>query len=274
MSDIFHRLCNDSILNILLYLPLSDFLNCNVEDPDLRSQWLAYHTRIETSCGDTEYRVHKKLHREDGPAVVTSYRETWFFNGNLHRIGGPATHHIGSPQFGEWYKHGKRHREDGGPALREQYISQWWYEGRLFRADGGPTEVNTKYNWESWHDLDGELHRDDGPAIIQFGFRCHWKKHGVLHRVGGPAVEYGDGENEWWEDGERHRLDGPAIDLKDRKVYYRKGRMHREDGPAVASLDTFTSNKWHEAWYIDGKQVNARTRKPFGASRKSMKRSL
>jgi hypothetical protein len=273
MSHIFpHHLCTDIILDVLLYLPLDDFLNCNIEDPDLRRQWLNYHTRIETRLGNTEYLVHDKLHREDGPAQVNNEREAWYFNGNRHRLGASAVRYFDSPNFEEWRKHGKIHRDDGGPAVRIGTSYQWWYEGKRFRAGGGPTEVNTKTNLELWHDTDGKLHRDDGPAVIQMGDLCHWKKHGVLHRIGGPAIESGDGENEWWVDGQRHRLDGPAVDLKDRKEYYRKGEKHREDGPAVMVFHDFR-NEWDETWYIKGKEVDPKTRKPLRKPRRSVKRT-
>lgn len=66
-------------------------------------------------------------------------------NGENHRDNGPAAISKGrvTPGTGEWYKHGKLHREDG-PAVRvsQSYPSfdEWWYEGEKLSCDRGVDE--------------------------------------------------------------------------------------------------------------------------------------
>jgi len=62
-----------------------------------------------------EYRKHGKLHRVDGPAIITNYGgvEYWV-NGHLHRDDGPAVDHCDGYLL--WFNNGVRHREDG-PAV-------------------------------------------------------------------------------------------------------------------------------------------------------------
>jgi len=77
------------------------------------------------------------------------------FNGELHRLGGPAKLWPGSPSlpaYEEWYLFGKMHRENG-PA----YICA---DGRRF-----------------WY-LNGERHREDGPAIDHLNGSWSWSLHG------------------------------------------------------------------------------------------------
>lgn len=91
------------------------------------------------------------LHRTDGPAVVyPDGQEMWYFNGERHRIGGPACYG-GLPGATAWYHCNRLHREDG-PAL--------------VQADGS----------EDWF-LFGERHRTDGPALIRNGI-TEWYVHG------------------------------------------------------------------------------------------------
>lgn len=90
-----------------------------------------------------------------------------------------------SPIFGpgEWYSHGKLHREDG-PAVE--------------RPDGG----------RLWFD-NGELHREDGPAVEHSNGVRHWFVSGKRHRADGPAIEHPDRDslNEWWLEG--RQIDRP-----------------------------------------------------------------
>ena len=73
---------------------------------------------------------------------------------------------------GEWFLHGKYHREDG-PAIE--------------RADGS----------KAWF-LNGKRHREDGPAIEYADGSRRWWLHGKRHREDGPAIENADGTRRWW----------------------------------------------------------------------------
>lgn len=60
----------------------------------------------------------------------------------------------------------------------------------------------------------------------------------------------------------KHREDGPAYIsyCPDGKKYVEKyfidGEVHREDGPAYISYNSGDSSIYHQAYYIEGKEVN------------------
>lgn len=87
-----------------------------------------------------------KIHREDGPAVITKEKEEWFLNGIRHRLNGPAIKFNNGSEY--WYKDGELHRRSG-PA----YIAKYEY----FNKD----------THKIWF-VDGQKHRLDGPAEIWY----------------------------------------------------------------------------------------------------------
>ena len=71
------------------------------------------------------------LHRTDGPAVVyPDGQEMWYFNGERHRIGGPACYG-GLPGATAWYHCNRLHREDG-PALIHNGKVEWYVHGKQY----------------------------------------------------------------------------------------------------------------------------------------------
>ena len=42
------------------------------------------------SSGTKIWFIHGKIHREDGPALMTSLSEIWYYQGMIHRLNGPA----------------------------------------------------------------------------------------------------------------------------------------------------------------------------------------
>jgi hypothetical protein len=76
-------------------------------------------------CGDTiEYRLRNgRLHREDGPAIVSGHHKLWAINGFTHREDGPAIEYYDGDKV--WYARGKMHRLDG-PAM-EFDGAKFWY---------------------------------------------------------------------------------------------------------------------------------------------------
>ncbi|QCI92574.1 hypothetical protein [Novosphingobium sp. EMRT-2] len=160
--------------------------------------------------GGTEWRrkADGKLHREDGPAVVSL-----------------------SGKKKEWYRHGLKHREDGPAVEWSDGDSEWWFNGELHREDG--PAIERADGTKEWY-LYGEHHCEDGPAIKRSNGDKEWWLKRKRHREDGPAVERADGTKEWWIDGNLHCENGPAIINSDGWCYwYRNHERHREDGPAA-----------------------------------------
>lgn len=151
-----------------------------------------------------------QLHCEDTPAVILkSGHQEWWFNGTLHREGGPAV--IYPDGKGEkWYRHGLLHREDG-PAK----ISHSGY----------------KVCYKKWF-RNGVLHREDGPAVIGDDGTEKWHEDGQLHREDSPAVTYSDGSECWYNKGKIHRDGGPAFISENCEAWFVNGHLHRENAPA------------------------------------------
>ena len=42
------------------------------------------------SSGTKIWFIHGKIHRENGPALMTSLGEIWYYQGMIHRLNGPA----------------------------------------------------------------------------------------------------------------------------------------------------------------------------------------
>jgi hypothetical protein len=102
--------------------------------------------------GTIFYALKGKLHREDGPAVIYSDGDQfWYQNGKVHREDGPAVIYPNGVQY--WYQNGLRHREDG-PAVIYSNGDQLWYQN-------------------------GKLHREDGPALIYANGNQLYYKFGV-----------------------------------------------------------------------------------------------
>jgi len=81
--------------------------------------------------GDKFWRLHGKLHREDGPAVEwEDGHKEWHLHGKLHRDDGPAVEWANGHK--EWYQHGKRHREDGAAVEWEDGHKAWWLHDKNY----------------------------------------------------------------------------------------------------------------------------------------------
>lgn len=53
---------------------------------------------------------HGQFHREDGPAIVGPYGESWFLNGRVHRLDGPAIKRLDANN--RWFIDGKEYPEE------------------------------------------------------------------------------------------------------------------------------------------------------------------
>ena len=80
--------------------------------------------------------IHTKagvVHRDDGPAIVTSWSQEWFVNGTAHRADGPAkvylNHPVGGKYIAEWYENGKYyHQEQYKEHERDAFMAHWHKE--------------------------------------------------------------------------------------------------------------------------------------------------
>ena len=90
----------------------------------------------------TFWYLDGKRHREDGPAVETTFGSSiWFLDGKVHREDGPAVEHPDGSK--EWFLNGDWHREDG-PAI--EYASgnkRWYLEGVLLDEDQHRTQTES-----------------------------------------------------------------------------------------------------------------------------------
>ena len=83
-------------------------------------------TKITSKNGNIVYRLNGKYHRVDGPAVITSYTESWYRYGEYHRDNGPAVTYKNGTRF--WYQHNKLHREDGPACIFRDGRCEYWLE--------------------------------------------------------------------------------------------------------------------------------------------------
>lgn len=99
---------------------------------------------------DDRVRIYKRvngiLHCDDGPAVITFMRGTFW--------------------KAIWYQNGEAHRDDG-PAMIESEDRQLWYyhhgEEQGLNGGIGPSRVASTYNVWS---IAGHAYREDGPSYI------------------------------------------------------------------------------------------------------------
>jgi hypothetical protein len=121
----------------------------------------------------------KKLHRDDGPAIVGVHgEEFWYQFGKLHRIDGPAI--TNNDGIEEWHFEGEYHRVDGPAVTHPDGHEEWWVNGELHRTDG-PAMVFADGREEWW--VNGELHRTDGPAMVGVHGDVEWFFYGVREEV-------------------------------------------------------------------------------------------
>lgn len=92
---------------------------------------------LETIEGDEIVIWYKNdvTHREDGPAVEfpNDGYKAWYFNGELHRVGGLVVMHANGDK--DWYFHGIQHREDGPAFEASNGYREWWINGEELTED-------------------------------------------------------------------------------------------------------------------------------------------
>ena len=77
---------------------------------------------------------------------VTDEKTEWYFEGERHRLDGPAVEHADGTK--SWWVEGKRHRTDGPAIEHVDGDKEWWVEGERHRTDGPAIEWSDGF--KSW----------------------------------------------------------------------------------------------------------------------------
>jgi len=125
------------------------------------------------------YRI--KLIKALTTVVKENGSQSWFINGNLHRVG---------------FSHAKTPQD--GPAIIYADGSQYWYLNGNYHREDGPAIIDA--GSQSWY-RHGKRHREDGPAFIYADGTQSWWINGICHREDGPAIIRADGSQEWYING-------------------------------------------------------------------------
>lgn len=82
--------------------------------------------------GNKRWYLNGKLHRADGPAIISGRCRYWYFNGLYHRVDGPAVEYPNGSKY--WWFNGEQHREDGPAVEKADGTKQWYYYGKKFHV--------------------------------------------------------------------------------------------------------------------------------------------
>jgi len=82
---------------------------------------------LEYENGDKFWYHMGKLHRDIGPAAITSKGDFWYKHGKYHRLDGPAVQLKNG--FSAWYENGLLHRLDGPAIINPKKGNEFWIEG-------------------------------------------------------------------------------------------------------------------------------------------------
>ena len=101
---------------------------------------IEYNVKVYSN-GDRYWYYEGEYHRLGGPAIeYAEGNKAWYVDGKLHRIDGPAVEHNDGNKY--WYVDGKRHRLDG-PAVEYSNGNKYWYvDGKLLLEE----EFNQRNN--------------------------------------------------------------------------------------------------------------------------------
>ena len=202
--------------------------------------------------GTKLYFVNKKLHREDGPAVIhrDGTQEYWL-NGKRHRIAGPAICNYENGLF-IFIKNGKVNPVNTTMEGKRYVVDSKTITDAVFRIRNILEEIQ---DVESYHMETSET-------------RVNYYYKGMLHRCycnrcacsyvhgDGPAEITANGSEIWYMYGVKHRYDGPAVYdvMTNQTIWYEFGMVHRNDGPAVVNYSDdkrFCNNYWYKYGVIE-----------------------
>lgn len=227
--------------------------------------WYEYLEVPPPALRDIDYTgIDRQLHREDGPAVITTGEDTvtyeWYLHGRRENLDGPQKQVIkkdtGQILYEQWGTGITKHREDG-PAVRACYY------------DGTP-ECE-----EYW--VNGELSREDGPALSQ------WYESGkprrekwATTRLTGPVERWWRKDGSIWAESYDPLLpDGTTAiwygvddrDILGRKIYDKKTKIltittYRDGVKASETLlgKTLLDGIWSRRFYKSGQVAVEKSR--------------
>lgn len=184
--------------------------------------------------------LNGRLHREDGPAILTSTLKCWCQNGKFHRVNGPAIVKTSKIDYSQIKTveltsrktiiRGLQSLSQEPKNLEESHMSQ----SRLGKMSSLSDKRDKSIYRHEEYFFNGIRHREDGPAVIGLDGIKMWYFNGKLHRKDKPAIIYPDGSKEWYFNGLRHRIDGPAqIKADGTLIWWQYGKMYRENGPNI-----------------------------------------
>ena len=116
----------------------------------------------ELTCNYISDVPFNKLHRLDGPAIITLLKKEWRQNGKLHRIDGPAVIYPNPSNRKEWWVDGKLHRF-GGPAIIGSSGKKEWY------INGGKLNTNQVETWIKNNNIDLKTKEHQALFMLKFG---------------------------------------------------------------------------------------------------------
>jgi len=117
--------------------------------------------------------------------VNASGTQYWVKNGKLHREDGPALITEDGLQF--WYKKGLIHREDGPAVIGADGHQEWWIDNNQYSKEEFDA-IHNKYTGhikfangtQKWF-KNGQWHREDGPAEIWVTGERFWWLNGLQY---------------------------------------------------------------------------------------------
>ena len=124
--------------------------------------------------------------------IIKKNSKEWRLKKKAHRINGPAIEYLNGENW--WCKNGFRHRENNLPAIiRKDGNKEYWENGQEYILEENGTKA--------FIDFHGNLHKDLLPAVEYSNGDQEWWRWGKRHRENGPAVIIGN-KQFWFEDGE------------------------------------------------------------------------
>lgn len=147
---------------------------------------------------------HGKIHREDGPAYITS-TDTWFYLNDIL---------LSEQQFNERMGKNKSNKKPSiDPNEKFKNLTNHDYEiipfNKIYKEykDGDKDEQGNIFHigevekW--WTNFDNNFNKLIGPALVHADGTKIWYRKGLLHREDGPAIIGSDGKKSYYLHGEQ-----------------------------------------------------------------------
>ena len=181
--------------------------NFDGADVTNRPQWVA------------EWKIDRKLHRVDGPAVIWEDGSTeWWQFGFRGRIGGPCSD-----------------MADGSRAWIERDLN-------VGRHHLGANLPRVPY------------HRLDGPALIYANGTRHWIQDGVLGKVDGPMMEWPTGRMMIMQGGESETVeasDPRAVAIRKAQLMRSREEFYYDHGGSIGKLSFYDDPEATEEFWAN-----------------------